>query len=243
MSTAAAPYPHQLRLAGQVHVADGPLDMSGMYVLHHAFRRDLDRFAAAVRATPVDDAEVWRALQVRWARFGAMLHHHHGVEDTSIWPPLTALIRAAGDTAGLATVAAMHAEHQTIDPQLAACAAGFAGLVESPDPVARERLATLLETTREGLLRHLAHEETEALPLVQRYLPADAWQHSEQIAKRTFGLRQLGYLVPWAAAGLGPEALERTFGEVGWPFRVLFRATRGRFARSEAVAFRHAPAG
>src|SRR4029079_12710711 len=78
--------PSQICLPGQTHVAEGPHDQTGMYVMHHAFRRDLDRFQAAVRATPVDERDTWRALAARWERFAEVLHHHHTVEDEHIWP-------------------------------------------------------------------------------------------------------------------------------------------------------------
>jgi hypothetical protein len=44
-------YPRQVSLSGQAAVADGPYDQTGMYVMHHAFRRDLARFESAVRRT------------------------------------------------------------------------------------------------------------------------------------------------------------------------------------------------
>lgn len=89
--------------------------MSGMYVMHHAFRRGLEQFERAVRGTPLDDGEAWRALAGRWQRFGMVLHHHHTVEDTSIWPPLLARCGSAGVGAARATPEAMQAEHETID--------------------------------------------------------------------------------------------------------------------------------
>ena len=61
----AADHP-QLDLPGQTHVAQGPHDQTGMYVMHHAFRRDLVMFAEAAAVTPADDREVWRALSRRW---------------------------------------------------------------------------------------------------------------------------------------------------------------------------------
>jgi hypothetical protein len=69
----------QISLPGQALVAVGPHDQTGMYVMHHAFRRDLTAFESAVRNTPVGDAATWRALKARWARFGGVLHHHHEV--------------------------------------------------------------------------------------------------------------------------------------------------------------------
>lgn len=240
MSRTDTPYAPQLTLAGQAHTAEGPLDMSAMYVMHHAFRRDLDRFPRAVRQTPLDDAEVWRALAARWQRFGMVLHHHHMIEDTTIWPPLMATVDAAGDRAGRETLEAMQAEHGTLDPQLVACGTAFASMAESPRADVRERLADDVAGLRNALHRHLSHEETDALPLVQRYLPPADWEASEQAAKKSFAPRELGFLIPWAATGLPPQARDRAFGGAGLLFRVLYRLTRRRFARAEAVAFRHA---
>ena len=58
-------HPQQVDLPGQTHVAEGPHDQTGMYVMHHAFRRDLARFRSAVRNTPVGDAATWRLLRTR----------------------------------------------------------------------------------------------------------------------------------------------------------------------------------
>src|SRR5690349_24812811 len=98
-------HPQQLKLPGQSCVADGPHDQSGMYVMHHAFRRDLAAFEAAVRATPIGDAATWRALGDRWADFATVLHHHHGVEDEHLWPVL--LAATTDDATGTALLHAM----------------------------------------------------------------------------------------------------------------------------------------
>ena len=46
------PPPEQLTLPGQSHTAEGPHDQTGMYVMHHAFRRDLDAFVGRRREHP-----------------------------------------------------------------------------------------------------------------------------------------------------------------------------------------------
>jgi iron-sulfur cluster repair protein YtfE (RIC family) len=229
-----------MTLAGQAHTAEGPLDMSGMYLMHHAFRRDLDRFVVAVQRTPPEDVEAWRALAVRWERFGSTLHHHHEVEDRTLWPPLLTLVDAASDAGARRTLEAMQAEHRTIDPQLAACGAQFAAMVESPTAGIRYGLVDAMTAIRDSLARHLAHEETDTLPLIQRALQPEAWNYFERAAQKAYRPRELAFLVPWAADGLDPETLARAFGSAGWIFRVLFLATRGRFAKREAVAFRYA---
>jgi hemerythrin-like domain-containing protein len=240
MSTTPTHPTAQLELPGQAAVADGPHDMSAMYVMHHAFRRDLDRFTAAVRRTPLDDAASWQALARRWERFGMVLHHHHTIEDAHIWPPLLTRVDAEGTPADRATLEAMQAEHETIDPQLEACGAGFAAMAERPSAEERDRLAGCVAAIRDGLHQHLSHEETGALPLVQRYLPEADWQASEKAAQRSFALRDLGFLLPWAASGLDRAARERAFGTAGLMFRILYRLTAGRFDKSEARTFRHA---
>lgn len=227
-----------LDLPGQTHVAEGPLDLNGMYLAHHAFRRDLASFAAAAAGTPVDAADVWRALAVRWERFSHILHHHHTTEDDVLWPQLLELVDAEGDAEGRATLEAMEAEHDLIDPLLAACADGFATMVARPAEETRRRLADTAARARDVLADHLRHEETGALPIVQRLLSVEGWERVEKAAGSGSGLGRILFLVPWVADGLSPEQLETAFASVGGGFRVMLRLTRGRYARETAVALR-----
>jgi hypothetical protein len=230
----------QLDLPGQAAVAEGPHDLSGMYLMHHAFRRDLGRFADAVRATPLEEHGTWRALAARWERFATVLHHHHTIEDTAIWPVMLCHVDAAGDTAGRATLEAMEAEHEVIDPLLDSCRTGFQAMACSPDAAARDRLADRVAATRDSLAGHLAHEESGALPLAQRHLSAEEWDAAERAAQAGHGPRMMPFLVPWAAHGLTREQVDTAFTAAGLPFRVLLALTRGRFERGERRAFRHA---
>lgn len=223
-------------LPGQQHVAEGPLNMNGMYMAHHAFRRDLRRFAAAARQTPVEDVEVWRALAVRWEQFGSVLHHHHTTEDDVLWPQLLEI----ADAEGRATLEAMEAEHSVIDPMLAACAAGFAAMARAPDAGTRDRLAADTETARDTLSDHMGHEEREALPLVQDLLSEEGWQRVEKAAGSGKSLRDLMFLAPWIADGLTPEQLDTVVLMIGKPFKWMLSMTRGRYARAEAIPFRYA---
>src|SRR3712207_2118044 len=136
---------HGVGLPGQAHAAQGPHDLFNVHVMHHAFRRDLAAFGRAAGATPVTETAVWQALSTRWDRFSALLHAHHHVEDTLIWPVVEQAARQAGDDAACAELAAMEAEHGTIDPLLAACHDAFAAMAAAPGPVAREALAARVE--------------------------------------------------------------------------------------------------
>ena len=244
MSTTTTPRraaAHQLLdLPGQAHVAEGPLDLNGMYMAHHAFRRDLRNFAAAAAGTPVEEPEVWRALAVRWEQFSGILHHHHTTEDDVLWPQLFELVDATGDADGRATLEAMESEHAVIDPMLAACAEGFAAMADHPDAATRDRLAECTATARDTLSHHMGHEERDALPLVQELLSEEGWQRVEKAAGSGKGLKDLMFLAPWIADGLTPEQLDTVVGMIGKPFRWILAMTRGRYARGEAIAFKYA---
>ena len=84
----SAPDVTQYLLPRQVAAPAGPVDTRMMYVMHHAFRRDLAMFEAAARVTPYDDRDAWDALAERWDVFSAQLHHHHSGEDAGLWPLL-----------------------------------------------------------------------------------------------------------------------------------------------------------
>jgi len=129
-TTQATENVEQWRLPRQAAAPEGPVDVKMMYVMHHAFRRDLVMFAEAAAVTPADDREVWRALSRRWQIFSEILHHHHSGEDAGLWPWL---LRVA-DADERATLDAMEAEHAEIDPILSACAKGFERVTTATDP-------------------------------------------------------------------------------------------------------------
>jgi hypothetical protein len=236
MSTTAPT--RQLHLPGQSAAPDGPIDLTPMWVMHHGFRRDLDAFVTAVAATPVEDRGTWRALDARWQLFASVLHHHHSGEDIALWPMLLDRVDAAGDAAGRATLEAMEAEHAEIDPLLQACADGFARLTEAADADARSALAVRVTATRERLARHLAHEETEAMVLVQAHLTEEDWKRLDEVLRRMYSAREMLATVPWAFHRLPQEALRRSLEPVlGVLWRLFLRRP---FERRDRAAFRYA---
>jgi iron-sulfur cluster repair protein YtfE (RIC family) len=92
----------------------GAIDFIMMCATREAFRRDLNRLAAAVAARK------GAAPQVRagWENFKTQLQIHHSVEDSHLWPPLRRAV--AGRPADLALLDQMESEHAQIDPLLAA---------------------------------------------------------------------------------------------------------------------------
>ena len=138
----------QLTLPLQSHTAEGPHDQTGMYVMHHALRRDFVNFVAAVQNTPVSEHDVWTGLEQRWDRFADALHHHHKAEDDHLWPVLLQHAEQSGSQEDQQLLADMAAEHGRIDPALKACHEAFAAMREHPCEDRREALETRLSEAR-----------------------------------------------------------------------------------------------
>lgn len=230
-------------LAGQAAAPDGPADLSMMYVLHHGFRRDLARFGAASRRTPVDEAGTWSALLERWDLFALLLHDHHHKEDDVLWPLLRDKVEATNDTAAAAVLDEMEAEHATIDPLLAAVRNGLVSMLEDPSSDLRDELADTLDRARTELDAHLGHEERDAIAILQKYVGGEEWAHLERTRFRG-GLspRDLLRMLPWSVQGLPGDVVRPLLAEAGLPFRVLLRLGRKRFEQLDAPAFVHVPA-
>lgn len=232
-------YPDQLMLPGQTAAPGGPIDMTMMYVMHHAFRRDLTRFTEAVGATPVSDRATWTALAARWRRFTDILHHHHSVEDDLIWPYL--LERAVD--AERSTLQAMEDEHEGFDPLLTAVAEGFGALAGDRQPEGgedlRAALAVRVAATRDTLARHLEHEETEAIAILQRRTDVASWSAIEKVADKRAKPAPLTFMVGWCAEGIPATQRDEIFATVGPGFKILWLATRRLHQRGERKAFRY----
>lgn len=203
-ATAAPPVP-QVRFPGQAAAPPGPDDLLPMYLMHHAFRRDLHAFAAAAAGTPVADRRRWRALDRRWGQFARVLHAHHVGEDEILWPLLLDEVDRAGDPAGRATLEAMEAEHGEIDPLLAACAEGLCRLAAGADADTRAALVVRLTAAAERLGQHLGHEESDAMALVQRHLSPERWDGLHPEFARHYSRRDTLFALPWVLHDLPVE--------------------------------------
>lgn len=226
-------WPVQVRLPGQAAAPEGPVDMVFMYLFHHAFRRDLRLFAQAVPPTPAADTRAWRRLAARWQLFAAQLEHHHTAEDLVLWPHLRE--RAAPEE--LATLEAMEAEHDEIDPVLGRIAPAFRALSQRADAVAHGTLVRSLADAEACLDRHLAHEETAAIAIMQRVLTDREWQDLEKQLGAGQPATVVFTLVPWALAGLPEAELAEVLSRLPAPMRLLHRLLAKRFARREERIF------
>ena len=238
--TSPTQFREQISLPGQTHVAEGPYDQTPMYLMHHAFRRDLNRFETAVRATPIGEVATWQALARRWDRFAEVLHHHHQVEDEYIWPVLERHAAEDGETSATEMLHAMEAEHAQIDPALQAVQQAFRAMADHPCADHRNALDVRVTAVRAALLEHLRHEETDALPYLQRVTTPEEEKAMSKGAESGYPMRITPFVVPWVSEEVPDELSTPILKAAGPAFVVLLRLTRGRFRRGEQKAFRYA---
>ncbi len=236
VAPSADPAVPQLHLPGQAAAPEGPLDMTMMYLMHHAFRRDLRTFAEAVPLTPLSDEAAWQAMTRRWALFSTCLHLHHHEEDTWLWPDLMRRV----EPEERATLEAMEAEHAEIDPALEVCRDGLAWMSRRPDREVRAALTVRLAAAREGLARHLAHEESDTIAMMQRVMTSTEWTALEENFGEGVTPGLLLKIVPWVLHEVPAEVREQLFTRPrGRAHRAVWLLTRGRFDRTHRAAFRH----
>ena len=94
--------------------------------IHGAFRRDLDRFIAALGAFQPGDRARAAQLGTAWANFDDQLTHHHEGEHEIAWPALQS-VGVSPDLLG-----AMDAEHDTMAAAIAETRVAMSGLLRDP---------------------------------------------------------------------------------------------------------------
>jgi iron-sulfur cluster repair protein YtfE (RIC family) len=185
------------------------IDFTPMYASHDAFRRDLERLAAAVAEGRAHTGPVLAG----WENFKHQLHIHHTAEDSDLWPRVRA--RVAGRVRDLALLDDMETEHGRIDPLLVAVDAALnERAFELPD---------LVRALRATLDDHLKHEEDRALPLMGEVLTGADWGAFTGRIRRTQGVRGAAVFVPWLVDGVSAEERGRVLGAFPPPVRVLNR--------------------
>jgi iron-sulfur cluster repair protein YtfE (RIC family) len=192
----------------------GAADLTIMLAAHDAFRRDLTRLArAAATADPSDPARV-QSVAAGWELLKRELHLHHTAEDQIIWPVLRP--RLAHSEHALSVLDAMEAEHDLIDPLLAA--------VDTAFNVAPDQLAGAIDALATTLTGHLAHEERDGLPLIGVALTAAEWRAAGRAIARKNGLSAGSEMFAWMLDGAGRDQATATLGSLPPPLRLLYRA-------------------
>ena len=190
------------------------LDMSMMFAMHDALRRDLERVGRIAGRLDDDPAKRLRAA-AGWELFKRFLVNHHGSEDEALWPALRAAVAAHPDQAAL--VDALEAEHAVIDPLLAAIDAAAA----DPDG-GRERFGGLVDELIIELSAHLTHEEKDGLPLIDVAVTEEQWQHFNPVNSER-NRPDAAMFMPWLFEGADQQRLDALLGKFPPQMLTVFR--------------------
>lgn len=167
---------------------DGSASMATLLMMsHHALRRDLGRFQAAIARVKGGDATRVEALKGEWKSYHLTLHGHHSQEDGAIFPDLREkqpALREVLDRLG--------SDHRRIDPLLERGDAAFAAL---PSTTEAEKVVSELASL---LDEHLALEEANVSPHLRGFASFPPPPNEEML-----GMYAQGF--SWSMQGIAPE--------------------------------------
>ncbi|GAB3477136.1 hemerythrin domain-containing protein [Nocardiopsis coralliicola] len=147
-----------------------PADSRDMYVVHNMLRRAFGELPDLIRGTE-GDPERAGAVADHARLLVAILSTHHEAEDTVLWPILSE--RCPDELAPL--VAAMEEQHQVLHSLLDTVADRSDAYGTESGAAEREDLARAVEDVLGSLHEHLAAEERDVLPLIDRYCTNAEW--------------------------------------------------------------------
>jgi hypothetical protein len=197
---------------------DYQLDMSMMFAMHDALRRELVQVGRIARLRDDHPGRLLRAA-LGWELFKKFLLVHHQSEDDTLWPTLRTNVAGQPDRVALADT--LEAEHAVIEPLLTAIDAAAA----DPD-YGYQRLGDIVDELTTKLTAHLAHEETDGLPLIDVSLTAKEWQRFAQVhTERIRGDAPM--YMPWLLNGASPQMLDAILGKFPPPLLTAFREEWG----------------
>ncbi|MFE7480743.1 hemerythrin domain-containing protein [Streptomyces sp. NPDC057552] len=189
------------------------LDMTMMFALHDALRREVERIARITARADEDPRHVLSAA-VGWELFKKFLTAHHTAEDLTLWPVMYAALADRGSETAL--LDAMEAEHALIDPLLTDIDTALADR-----DTGAERLGGLVDALRTGLRAHLDHEEREALALMDLTLSQEQWTAFAAEQRNRIGSDANRYL-PWLLDDMDAARAASVLAQLPPPLRAAY---------------------
>jgi Hemerythrin HHE cation binding domain len=196
-------------------------EMSMNKAIHGAFRRDLDRFIAALSTFPPGDRARARQLGTAWANFDDQLTQHHEGEHTIAWPALQAM------GVGKELLSTMDAEHESMAASLAEARTAMSALTQTAGAEEANAALAAFQKLKDVTVAHLDHEEAEIedLYLAKRDTP------ELKAMGRAFGRvspARGGRFFAWVLDGASPEERAAVTREVPGPVISIIGGIFGR---------------
>ncbi len=200
--------------------------MSMNKIIHAAVRRDVSRTEQALRALPEGDRDRARQVQRAWEHLVKQLTHHHEAEDALAWP----FLLSQGVDPDL--MAAMEGEHAAMKEALARGSAAIDGVVFDPTVARAAGAADEVARSRTVIDAHLAHEENDVEPLIDRYGDDPEWKAAEK-GMRPSRITDAGDALAWMQDGAGAQETASLRAHIPGPVLVVLTTVLGRRYRRE----------
>ena len=194
-------------------------DTWDMVVVHRVFRREFRILPALIRAATPGDTARAEVLGRHLDNVATALHHHHTGEDEMVWPLMLERAEMHADL-----INRMEAQHERLHEPLARIDELLPRWRARALAADRDELADVIAQASVALDEHLADEEREILPLIERYLTPAEWQAVGERGRATIpsgkmALIFLGSILEEAT----PQETKRFLAELPLPARLLWR--------------------
>ena len=221
--TTTAPFPVTPRRDG-----DPVPDVLGMRLAHRTMLKDAARLTTRAEQLAAGTRGDVPAFAAYVRDYADSVHHHHSVEDEILWP---VIVESAGPHVDLSELSD---DHAALDPMLDRLRAAADAFAARPGEDAATALATALAELRDTLTEHIAEEERDVFPVIERHLSVRDWAQVEtRIRKRA----KMGFEAPRNVLAATPEELAKVKAEGGLPIRVLIALLVPPFRRRERAVF------
>ena len=207
-------------------------DLTLYYLVHRAMRRTAVQFATALATLDHADRERAALLQWWWSRFSLELHNHHRIEDEIFFPSLAARVPAfATYEAGLAD------DHAHLDEVITGLDETVPRLLGGRWAEPHARAVALSRELADFLEEHLGVEDEDVLPLFSRHFTAAEYKELDDKALKHTPMRQLLFVVPWAASILSDDERADVFAKLPKAMSIVWTLTHRRYIRRTTAAF------
>lgn len=145
-------------------------DTTDMLAVHDCFRKEFARLPITVKSIGDGDADRAAAVGGHVLFMADFLQAHHASEDELLWP----LLRERAPEAQ-ALIEDLEGQHERVHALMDTARVQAQAWIASPGNQERAALHTTLIALEKELLHHLAVEEQQGLPLVERDLSEEEW--------------------------------------------------------------------
>jgi hypothetical protein len=204
-------------------------DLTLYKLIHKGMRGDTARLAAAVRNLTEADRAARTPAMVRWyAGFFHDFELHHAAEDDIFFPALAERVPVFADR-----LDRLDAEHHVLLSALTTVREALGALVD-PEvdwrSVRDDAVHAIADADNE-ITMHLDHEDADVLPLFVQHMSKIEYNEIGERALKAASPKSLLFSVPWVMSQAEGEERTRIFRDAELPMKIIWYATRGRYAR------------